>query len=296
MKILVTGGTGFLGGHLLFELDGHDVHCTNGNLIYERFNPEGFDCVIHLAAKCGGIGANQKRPGEFIYDNLMMGLNVIEGCRLAKVKRLILIGTVCSYPEITPTPFSEESLWNGYPEPTNAPYGIAKRTLFEVAKAYRAQYGLQTTCLIPANLYGPGDNFDPETSHVIPAMIRKFVEAKESGDRVVTLWGTGKATREFLYVKDCANAIGMAAQTSFDLEGPYNIGTGEKIGIYLLARKIAGIVGYEGSILWDSSKPDGQMSRNLYTGRAEYDFGFKAKVGLYDGLKETVKWYMENRG
>ena len=260
--------------------------------MYVQLRP---DIVIHLAAEVGGIGANRASPGRFFYANLAMGMHLIEQARDAGLKKIVMVGTVCSYPKHTPVPFREDDLWNGYPEGTNAPYGIAKKALLVMLQAYRQQYGLNGVYLIPVNLYGPGDNFDLETSHVIPAMIRKFVDARVSGAAEVTLWGTGSASREFLYVEDCARAIVMATQR-YDGAEPVNIGTGREITIRDLAEKIRGIVGYRGRIIWDSTKPDGQPRRCLDTSRAKAAFGFEATTGFDEGLQRTVDWYCNERG
>lgn len=260
--------------------------------MYVQLRP---DIVIHLAAEVGGIGANRASPGRFFYANLAMGMHLIEQARDAGLKKIVMVGTVCSYPKHTPVPFREDDLWNGYPEGTNAPYGIAKKALLVMLQAYRQQYGLNGVYLIPVNLYGPGDNFDLETSHVIPAMIRKFVDAKLSGAAEITLWGTGSASREFLYVEDCARAIVMATQR-YDGAEPVNIGTGREITIRDLAEKIRGIVGYRGRIIWDSTKPDGQPRRCLDTSRAKAAFGFEATTGFDEGLQRTVDWYCNERG
>lgn len=315
-RIVVTGGTGFLGPYVCAELmrigvsservlylgrKDFDFRRANDTArMYDDLLP---DVVIHLAAEVGGIGANSKNPGRFFYDNMAMGLNLIHLSLPNKefkkqhesVEGIVMVGTVCSYPKDTPVPFRENDLWNGYPEETNAPYGIAKKALLVMLQAYRQQYGLNGVYLIPVNLYGPGDNFDLETSHVIPAMIRKFVEAKVAGASEVTLWGTGSASREFLYVEDCARAIVMATQ-HYDGAEPVNIGTGSEITIRDLAEKIREIVGYTGRIVWDSSKPDGQPRRCLDTSRAKAAFGFEAKTSFDEGLKRTVDWYCNERG
>lgn len=315
-RIVVTGGTGFLGPFVceelrrvgvsedqVFDLGRKDFDLTRIDDTARMYDDLMPDVVIHLAAEVGGIGANSKNPGRFFYDNLAMGLNLIHLSlpnkefkkRHESVEGFVMVGTVCSYPKDTPVPFCEEELWNGFPEETNAPYGIAKKALLVMLQAYRAQYGLKGVYLIPVNLYGPGDNFDLETSHVIPAMIRKFVEAKLAGAAEVTLWGTGSASREFLYVEDCAKAIVMATQ-GYDGAEPVNIGTGREITIRDLAEKIRGIVGYAGRIVWDSTKPDGQPRRCLDTSRAKERFGFEATTGFDEGLRKTVEWYCNERG
>jgi GDP-L-fucose synthase len=251
------------------------------------------DLVIHLAALVGGIGANQKSPGRFFYDNLMMGAQLMEEARLSGVKKFVALGTVCAYPKNTPTPFHETDLWNGYPEETNAPYGLAKKMLLVQAQSYRRQYGLNAIFLLPCNLYGPGDNFDPKTSHVIPALIRKFVQARDSGAAAVEAWGTGKASREFLYVSDCADAITRASAIYDDGE-PMNIGSGREITIAELASMIARLVGFTGEIRWQADKPDGQPRRQLDVTRAREKLGFQAQVPLEEGLRHTIEWYEKN--
>jgi len=307
-KICVTGGSGFLGSSVYAELSktvrkqenvsiprSSEYDFKQSDAVARMYSTLGPDVVIHLAAEVGGIGANRASPGRFFYANLAMGLHLIEQARHAGLKKFVMVGTVCSYPKHTPVPFREDDLWNGYPEETNAPYGIAKKALLVMLQAYRQQYGLNGVYLIPVNLYGPGDNFDLETSHVIPAMIRKFVDAKVSGAAEVTLWGTGSASREFLYVEDCAKAIVMATQ-HYDGAEPVNIGTGSEITIRDLAEKIRGIVGYSGRIVWNSSKPDGQPRRCLDTSRAKTAFGFEATTGFDEGLRRTVDWYCNERG
>lgn len=307
-KLVVTGGAGFLGKRVCAELAsvgtsvdqiliprsaGFDL--TEADDVARMYALHKPDVIIHLAAEVGGIGANRENPGRFFYANLAMGMHLIEQARHAGLKKFVMVGTVCSYPKHTPVPFREDDLWNGYPEETNAPYGIAKKALLVMLQAYRQQYGLNGVYLIPVNLYGPGDNFDLETSHVIPAMIRKFVDAKLAGAAEVTLWGTGSASREFLYVEDCARAIVMATQ-HYDGAEPVNIGTGSEITIRDLAEKIRGIVGYGGRINWDSTKPDGQPRRCLNTSRAKSAFGFEATTGFDEGLQRTVDWYCNERG
>jgi GDP-L-fucose synthase len=258
--------------------------------MYEAFEPE---VVIHLAAACGGIGANQKEPGRFIYENLVMGAEMIDGAKDFKVKKFVQVGTVCSYPKGCPTPFKEEDIWNGYPEPTNAPYGIAKKTLMEMCKAYRSQYGLKAITVIPVNLYGPHDNFNPDTSHVIPALIKKCLEAKACGTDI-HVWGTGKASREFLYVDDCAEGIVLATQ-HYDSAEPVNLGTGKEIKIDSLVAVIKAMTGCKGDIVYDDGKPDGQPRRCLDVTKAK-DFGFTAKTSLHDGLEKTLRWYESTGG
>ena len=303
-KILLTGGDGFLGQFVLKELLKNGVrkedvriphHVQNDLRIMENCEQavSGVDLVIHLAASVGGIGFNQLNPGVLFYDNVIMGAQLMEAARLAQVKKFVQIGTVCAYPKLTPVPFREEDLWEGYPEETNAPYGVAKKALLVQAQAYRAQYGFNAIYLLPVNLYGPGDNFDLDSSHVIPALIRKCVEAVESGLDQITVWGTGKPTREFLYVEDCARGIVLAA-SRYDGAQPVNLGSGKEISIADLVGLIARICGFTGKIIWDTTRPDGQPRRCLDTGKAE-KFGFKADVGFEDGLARTIEWYRENR-
>ncbi len=300
MNVLVTGGAGFLGSHLVerLEAEGHEVvvprrrdtdltSMADAERLFRDAPPE---LVFHLAAEVGGIGANRANPGRYWYANLMMGAHVLEQCRLHAVPKLVLAGTICSYPKFAPVPFHEEDLWNGYPEETNAPYGVAKKALLVGAQAYREQYGLNAVYLLPVNLYGPRDNFDLETSHVIPALIRKMVEAQERGEREVVLWGDGSPTREFLYVEDCADGLLLAAQR-YDGPEPVNLGTGAEISIRELAALIAELTGFAGEIRWDTSKPNGQPRRQLDTSRAAERFGFQARVPLRDGIERTVAWY-----
>jgi GDP-L-fucose synthase len=254
---------------------------------------ENIDIIIHLAARVGGIGFNQKNPGTLFYDNIIMGAQLIEAARLAKVEKFVQIGTVCAYPKFTPPPFREEDLWNGYPEETNAPYGIAKKSLLVMAQAYRQQYGMNIIYLLPVNLYGPKDNFDLESSHVIPALIRKFVEATEKGQKEVEVWGTGQASREFLYVEDAAEAITLATE-QYNKAEPVNLGTGKEIKIKDLVTLIARLTDFDGQIIWNTSKPDGQPRRCLDTSRAKLEFGFEAKTSFVEGLQKTIEWYRQN--
>ncbi len=303
MRTVVTGGAGFLGTHLVDRLRAQGIEpyvplLDDWDLTRERdverlFTQTRPELLIHLAAEVGGIGANQANPGRYWYANLMMGAHILERSRLSGLRKLVLIGTICAYPKFTPVPFKEEDLWNGYPEETNAPYGIAKKTLLVGAQAYREQYELDAVYLLPVNLYGPRDNFNLETSHVIPALIRKMVEAGRSGEREVVLWGDGSPTREFLYVDDCAEAILLAAER-YDGPDPVNIGTGSEIPIRELAELIAELTGYDGELVWDTSKPNGQPRRRLDTSRAERLFGFRARTSLREGLERTVAWYRES--
>jgi GDP-L-fucose synthase len=300
-RIVVTGGSGFLGRHVVDRLKRYDnldvfvprskdynlVNSADIDALLSEAKP---DLVIHLAAVVGGIGANQKSPGRFFYDNLMMGVQLIEQARLHGVKKFVAVGTVCAYPKFTPVPFKEEDLWNGYPEETNAPYGLAKKMMLVQGQSYRQQYGFNTIFLLPSNLYGPADNFNPETSHVIPALIRKCVEARDSGAKHIDVWGSGQASREFLYVEDCADALVLAA-ARYDEGDPVNVGTGREINIAQLVDLIRNLTGFEGEVRWQGDKPDGQPRRCLDVTRAFEKFGFRASVPFEEGLKHTVKWY-----
>jgi GDP-L-fucose synthase len=259
--------------------------------LFDEFRPE---LVIHAAATVGGIGANRDNPGKFFYENAIMGIQVIEACRRFATAKTVVLGTICSYPKFTAVPFREETLWNGYPEETNAPYGIAKKALLVQCQAYRQQYGMNAVFLLPVNLYGPRDNFDPDSSHVIPALIRKCIEAREQGKPEITLWGDGSPTREFLYVADAAEAVVGAAE-SYDSADPVNIGSGQEISIRDLAGKISAMAGFAGRITWDATKPNGQPRRCLDVSRAERGFGFRARTSLDEGLKATVSWYLDAR-
>jgi len=302
-RLVVTGGAGFLGRHVQAELRKRgareerilvplraDFDLTRREDVERMYTEMRPTVVIHLAAEVGGIGANRENPGRFFYANMAMGLHLIEHARIAGLEKFVQVGTVCAYPKFTPVPFEEADLWNGYPEETNAPYGIAKKALLVMLQAYRQQYGLNGIVVVPVNLYGPGDDFDPASSHVIPALIRKFVEAKRRGDREATVWGTGSASREFLYVEDCARGAVMATQ-AYESPDPVNLGAGEEITIRQLAMRIKEIVGFEGELVWDASQPDGQPRRCLNTDRAAKAFGFRAEVGLEEGLRRTVEWW-----
>ena len=299
-RVLCTGGTGFLGKYVVKELrkrkytvfvPDHGVYdFTNLDDCRAVFNKD-FDYVIHLAAKVGGIGANRKYPYDFFYENLLMGTQLFEEARQAKVKKFVTVGTICEYPKMTPTPFKEEALWNGYPEETNAPYGLAKKMLLVQGQAARQQYGFSSIHLLQVNLYGPGDNFDPESSHVIPAMIKNFVEADRGSDPYCTLWGDGTPTREFLYVEDAAQGI-VDAMEKYDKPEPINLGSGMEISIKDLAEKIKNIIDYRGQIYWKTDMPNGQPRRRLDVSKAKKEFGFKATTNFDAGLKQTIAWYL----
>ena len=302
-SIVVTGGRGFLGSHLvkLIEKKNPKNIFIPGYPEYDLRRYE--DCVkvaakgdviIHLAANVGGIGYNRNFPGDLFDDNILMGTFMMKAAREKVVKKYVAFGTICAYPKFTPVTFREENLWNGYPEETNAPYGLAKKMQLVQASAYRQQFGFKAIFLLPVNLYGPGDNFNPKSSHVIPALIRKFVEAKENNDKEVVVWGTGKPSREFLYVDDAARAILLATE-KYDKPDPVNLGAGFEIKIKDLAEKIKKFVGYKGKIVWDGQKPDGQPRRMLDVGRARREFGFIAKTDFDSGLKETIEWYLKNK-
>ncbi|MDP2899222.1 MAG: GDP-L-fucose synthase [bacterium] len=300
-RVTVTGGAGFLGKHLVRRLN--ERGCKNVfvplieeyNLVrledirrmYDDSNP---DIVIHLAAVVGGIGANREHPGKFFYENLMMGVQLMEEGRLRGIEKFVAIGTICAYPKFTPVPFKEEDLWNGYPEETNAPYGLAKKMLLVQSQAYRKEYGFNSIFLLPVNLYGPGDNFDPESSHVIPALIRKCVEAVENGHDHIVVWGTGTASREFLYVEDAAEGILLATEFYNDSE-PVNLGAGFEITIAELVKMIAELTGFKGKIIYDTSKPDGQPRRRLDTSLAKTLFGFEGKMAFAEGVRKTIAWF-----
>jgi len=304
-RIVVTGGAGFLGRHLQRELLNRgavpedlliprieDYDLTSEAAVIRMYQDMKPTVVIHLAAEVGGIGANRQNPGRFFYANMAMGLHLIEHARIRAIKKFVQIGTICAYPKFTPVPFKEEDLWNGYPEETNAPYGIAKKSLLVMLQAYRDQYGLNGIYLLPVNLYGPGDNFDLQASHVIPALVRKFCSAVDNGEKEVIVWGTGSVSREFLYVEDAARAIAMATE-SYDGRDPVNLGAGFEITIKDLAEKIKSLTGFTGKLAWDTSKPDGQPRRCLDTNRARQLFGFEAQMPFDEGLRRTIAWWRE---
>ena len=327
-RICITGGRGFLGQHLfkkfkdfgyknisIADLPAFDLRYINEvKRMYKKLKP---DIVVHLAARVGGIGANREKPGEFFYDNLTMGVFLLDQAYRHKIEKFVALGTICCYPKFTPVPFKEEDVWKGYPEETNAPYGLAKKMLLVQSQAYRQQYGFNSIFLMPVNLYGPGDNFDPKSSHVIPALIKKFVDAmggkravlsrmrmssdrkrkqlnkQEKQDKPVIVWGTGKATREFLYVEDCAEAIVLATE-KYNKPDPVNIGAGFEISIKNLVYLIARLLNYNGKLRWDATKPDGQPRRMLDTSKAYKEFGFKAKTPFEEGLKKMIDWYLHS--
>lgn len=304
-RVVVTGGTGFLGTHVVDKLRqreclhiivprSREYDLTQKEAIVRLCKEAKPDLVLHLAAVVGGIGANMKHPGKFFYDNAIMGIQLIEQARLHVVDKIVIVGTVCAYPKFTPVPFREDNIWDGYPEETNAPYGLAKKMLLVQSQAYRQEYGFNSIYLLPVNLYGPGDNFDPESSHVIPALIRKFTEAVAMGKKEVPAWGTGKASREFLYVEDAAEGILLAAE-HYNKPEPANLGSGMEITIKDLSELMAELCGFHGKIVWDTTKPDGQPRRCLDTNRAEKEFGFRATTEFREGLKRTIEWYRQHR-
>lgn len=303
-KIVLTGGAGFLGSSIVDRLSEQGVGPEQVRIPRSRETDlrkwenclrsvKGADVIIHLAARVGGIGFNQAFPGELFFDNAMMGIQIIEAARQENVEKCVILGTVCAYPKFTPVPFREENLWMGYPEETNAPYGLAKKMLLVQCQAYRQQYGMNAVYLLPVNLYGPRDNFDPASSHVIPALIKKFVDAIREGKKVVEVWGTGAASREFLYVDDAARAIVLAAER-YNKPDPVNIGAGKEISIRELVEIISRHTGFDGEIRWDRSKPDGQPRRCLDVSRARDEFGFAAETPFDEGLKRTIDWYLAN--
>lgn len=302
-RVIVTGGAGFLGSFVVERLRergcpepvvprSHETDLRDSSTIDTLLKKTRPTLILHLAAVCGGIGANQASPGQFFYDNAIMGIQLMEYARRHQVKKFVQVGTVCAYPKIMPVPFKESDLWNGYPEETNAPYGLAKKMLLVQAQAYRQQYGFNAIYLLPANLYGPRDNFDLNTSHVIPALIRKCIDAREQKSDAIEVWGSGKPSREFLYVEDAAEAICLAAER-YDGAEPVNIGTGQEITIRRLVDEIAHATGYSGSVRWNTSKPDGQPRRVLDTARADSAFGFRARIPLQEGLSLTIDWFMK---
>lgn len=304
-RVTVTGGAGFLGSYIVEKLkekgckdifvpliEDYDlVKLEDIKRMYTEGKP---DIVIHLAAKVGGIGINREKPGEFFYDNLLMGTQLMEEARKKGIEKFVALGTICCYPKNTPVPFKEENLWDGYPEETNAPYGLAKKMLLVQSQAYRQQYAFNSIFLMPVNLYGPGDNFDPNSSHVIPALIRKCFDAIDEGKDEIVVWGTGKPTREFIYVEDAAEGILLASE-KYNKSDPVNIGAGFEMSIKDLVELITRLTGFEGKITWDTSKPDGQPRRRLDVSKAEKEFGFKAKVNFEEGLKRTTEWYRDQR-
>jgi len=304
-RICVTGGAGFLGRFVLESLKAkgaekifvpkiEDYNLVNRMDILRMLADSKPDVIIHLAAKVGGIGANQEAPAELFYDNIMMGVQLMHEAYLSGVEKFVQIGTVCAYPKFTPIPFKEDNLWDGYPEETNAPYGLAKKALLVQAQSYRQQYGFNAIFLLPVNLYGPGDNFNLRTSHVIPALIRKFIEARESGSKEVVVWGDGSPTREFIYVEDAAEGIVLASEKYSGPE-PVNIGSGFEISIKDLANLIAQLTGFEGQIIWDTSRPNGQPRRALDVSRAKDSFGFQATTNFEEGLRRTIEWYQSTK-
>lgn len=302
-KVVLTGGSGFLGSVLTNKLKSRGIDPLVPRSASEDLRKrevcekvvKGADIVIHAAGNVGGIGYNREHPGVLFYDNLMMGVQLMHEAMLAGVQKFVAIGTICAYPKFTPVPFKEESIWDGYPEETNAPYGLAKKMLLVQSQAYRDEYGFNSIFLLPVNLYGPGDNFDPQSSHVIPALIKKFVDANSRNEEFVSVWGTGDATREFLYVDDCAQAIILATE-KYNKSDPVNIGSSFEISIRELANLIKELTGFKGNIIWDTTKPNGQPRRKLSTTRAEKEFGFRSTTDFKKGLKKTIDWYMKTKG
>lgn len=303
-RVVVTGGAGFLGSFLVEQLRRRaplevfvprsaQYDLREKEAVVRMYRDSRANVVIHLAASVGGIGQNRRNPGRFFYDNAIMGIQLIEQARLHGVEKFVVIGTVCAYPKFTPVPFHEDDLWNGYPEETNAPYGLAKKMLLVQSQAYRQQYGFSSIYLLPVNLYGPRDDFELDSSHVIPAIIRKCIEARKRGERTLTAWGSGCPTREFLYVEDAARGILMATE-HYDKPAPVNLGSGFEISIKDLVRIITELTGFQGEIIWDTSQPDGQPRRRLDTSRAEREFGFKAMTGFREGLEKTIRWCEQN--
>lgn len=301
-KIVLTGGSGFLGQVITHKLKKRGVEPVIPRSVTDDLRKrevcervvKGADIVIHAAGNVGGIGYNREHPGTLFFDNLMMGAQLIEEARLAGVKKFVAIGTICAYPKFTPIPFKEENIWDGYPEETNAPYGLAKKMLLVQSQAYREEFGFNSIFVLPVNLYGPNDNFDPSSSHVIPALIKKFVDAKLRGEEFVSVWGSGSATREFLYVDDCAEAILLATE-KYNKSDPVNIGSSFEISIKDLTNLIRELVGFKGHIVWDITKPDGQPRRKLDVTKAKKEFGFRAQTDFNEGLRKTIKWYQRNQ-
>lgn len=303
--VLVTGGAGFLGSFVVDKLRergcsqifiprSQEYDLTKEDGVARALIDSKADIILHLAAVVGGIGANRENPGKYFYDNMKMGIELIEQARLAKIEKFVAVGTICAYPKFTPVPFKEEDLWIGYPEETNAPYGLAKKMLLVQSQAYRQQYGFNSIYLLPVNLYGPRDNFNPNSSHVIPALIKKCVDAIQKKDTSITVWGTGKATREFLYVEDCAEGILKAAE-NYNGSEPINLGSGMEISIKELVEIIVKVSGFKGDLIWDGTKPDGQPRRCLDTSKAKKEFGFMAQKTFEEGLKDTINWYLEHQ-